>query len=456
MAENVPDNDDTLHDLLDSEFCSINAVEQFLKMGISINALDCDNFTPLHHAVANKDCSIEVIKYLLDKGADVRIKSDDGRTPLHYLVQVFRKNGIDIVCLLLDHGLQLEELDRYGMTPLHNAVQTRYNKDLVAFLLDRGANIHAKSNRGLSALHFAVMATDFDYDIIKLLLKRGVNVHERDKNYSQPLHYAAENYSQRIVELLVYYGAKVNVANDCNKSPLYNSVHFDRGKGITEFLLDCGALVCCGESPLKQTIVRLRCGAREQVKLLLKYVLLENAVLNMEDKYSSSGLPEEFVDYKTECLREIHAMQQILIDKTTLLQLIFQWRQELPQRKGKVDIIWILNTFLHHFGTGAFPIYNEVMIGLIKRKDIEVFLGNQVLYAVSNQLDPLSSCQDPIMLPSNVLLILTGYISKVDLLNLVLAYYNSPKCGSALKLKRSLSDDKAPHFSKRKSQIDKM
>lgn len=197
---------------------------------------------------------------------------------------------------------------------------------------------------------------------------------------------------------------------------------------MTKCLLDCGALVCCGKSPLNKAIETYKYRKVEKnfalVQLLLKYALLENAVLNIEDKYSSSCLPEEFADFRTGCLREIHAMQQVSIDKTTLLQFIFQARLELQQRE-KVDIDCILNTLWHPICSNAFPLYSEVMIGLIKREYLEDYLGNQVLYATSKRLDPLSGCEKTVMVSSDVLLILAKYLPQADILHLVLLFYIS-------------------------------
>lgn len=246
-------------------------------------------------------------------------------------------------------------------------------------------------------------------------------------------------------------------ATDCgNTSALYQCVSL-KNRAVTKVMLKYGALVNCGTlHPLHIAIPFYNRGTYdidclEQIRLLLQYALLENAVLNMEDYYTSSGLPTVLADYRTKCLREIDAMQLVSIDKSTLLQYIFQLRQEMP-RKQKDDIKPILNTLLRQISTNAFPIYNEVMFGLIKRDYLEDFLENREFHAKSD--DP-SASKNPV-LPSCVLVHLTRYLPKVDFLNFVLTFCNFRGRGDDSRpkqQKRWLSADEGPTFSEIKEQL---
>lgn len=370
-----------------AQFAPQMALRSFVRKGVSIDSEDDYEATPLHHAVKNENCSLEVIKYLLDNGADIRATDEDGQTPLHYLVQKFRKDAIDVACLLLDHGAEIEELDDLGRTPLHHAVGTPSNIDIVKFLLDQGANLLAISSYSRPTLDYAISGAD--YDILKLLFDLEANVNYLCKNGEQAMHSAGESCNPRLIKLLVNYEAEVNVVDNFNISPLYVCVLRNKRESSKMFL-DCGALVSCGKSPLNVAINEYNSSKDDatlsHLQLLLKYTLFENAVLNLEDEYSNSSLPEELIDFRSECLREISRMQSISIENTNLLQFVFQLRQEL-RHKDKEDINRILNKLLRVIYSNAFPLYNEVIIGL-ERQYLEDNLKNLLVYAVLNEIDP--------------------------------------------------------------------
>jgi len=58
----------------------IDAVEQLLKDGMSVNELGAGNRTALHRAVGANHESL--VAFLIEHGADINLADDSGRTPL--------------------------------------------------------------------------------------------------------------------------------------------------------------------------------------------------------------------------------------------------------------------------------------------------------------------------------------------------------------------------------------
>ena len=73
----------SIHALCESEDAIPEQVQEFLDLGVDVNAKDDDGFTPLH-AAAGHNVNPEVITVLLKAGADVNAKNSQGKTALDY------------------------------------------------------------------------------------------------------------------------------------------------------------------------------------------------------------------------------------------------------------------------------------------------------------------------------------------------------------------------------------
>ena len=58
-------------------------VQYVLGLGLDINSIDEEGWTPLHCAMG-ENTNMGVVKILLESGADADIKTVDGQTPLHF------------------------------------------------------------------------------------------------------------------------------------------------------------------------------------------------------------------------------------------------------------------------------------------------------------------------------------------------------------------------------------
>lgn len=141
--------------------------------------------------------------------------------------------------MLIQHNANVNHLDRSGMTALHKAVihdRPECCQELMlakadpntAYMGDTPLSIAARHNREA---------------ICKILLRfDATNVNHRNSRVGTPLHYAcaALKDSGKCVELLVCFGANVDVQDHKKNTPLMVAAFFGKPR-IAEFLAEAGA-----------------------------------------------------------------------------------------------------------------------------------------------------------------------------------------------------------------------
>jgi len=140
-------------------------MDDVLKHGFDVNAVNKDGLTAIHKAVL---CKREaVVSRLLKRGADPHVRDKDGATLLHYAVLVA---AIQTLKLLIKHSVDVNLADNEGWTPLHLAVQSR-TRDVAKILLVNGADKTIKNKDGNTPFDVAIsFGKGFKtYEITKLL-----------------------------------------------------------------------------------------------------------------------------------------------------------------------------------------------------------------------------------------------------------------------------------------------
>jgi ankyrin len=138
-------------------------IDELLKRGANVNAVDKDQLSPLHHILArqtgNGPEQIEIARRLLHHGADPNQKSRNGQTPLFRALY----QGLDeVVVELLAKGADPHVADKDGTTPLH-AAAFMGRPDLLDVLLSRGADPNVKNKAGVTPLAW-ITAIGMMYD----------------------------------------------------------------------------------------------------------------------------------------------------------------------------------------------------------------------------------------------------------------------------------------------------
>ncbi|KAK0051497.1 ankyrin repeat domain-containing protein 50 [Biomphalaria pfeifferi] len=200
----------------------IQFIQLLLDSGADIDGVHY-NKTPLMSAV-----HIEVINFLLNKGADVNLKTNT--TPLinaiscryfNYKKLTFHsqlsskeieEQTIHVIDLFLRNGAKLEDTDEIGCTALIKSPSV----EVLKYLIDKGAEVNRQDNKGLTALHIASKYCTFDF--VNVLIKYGALVNLKSHDGSTPLHQAVRN--EDIVKLLLENQANVNLEDNLGNTPL--------------------------------------------------------------------------------------------------------------------------------------------------------------------------------------------------------------------------------------------
>ncbi|KAG8276408.1 hypothetical protein J6590_066206 [Homalodisca vitripennis] len=151
---------------------------------------------------------------------------------------------------------------------LHKAVAKSSVEEMEA-LLDSGAKIDSQDYNGQTALFSAIRA-NFDAGV-DILLARGCDVNIANDCNETPLHLAACKFNLGLFEKLLNRGAKLECKNIIGETPLHSAVVWRFSTGV-KLLLERGASVhardCLNCTPVD---LALKSGSVEMLLLLLDY-----------------------------------------------------------------------------------------------------------------------------------------------------------------------------------------
>eukprot|EP00698_Gefionella_okellyi_P011444 TRINITY_DN3015_c1_g2_i1.p1 TRINITY_DN3015_c1_g2~~TRINITY_DN3015_c1_g2_i1.p1 ORF type:complete len:278 (-),score=63.28 TRINITY_DN3015_c1_g2_i1:555-1388(-) len=147
-----------------------------------MNRIDAYGRAALHHVAWFRDT--RAMKLLIEAGADVHVRADGGRSPLHRAAWVENCDGI---ATLLAAGADPNVRDFDLRTPLFDVCHDG-NVACANALLSGGASVNARDVRGMTPLHECVSGS-------------------------------AVSRMPKMVQLLLAYGADVNVRNSVGQTP---------------------------------------------------------------------------------------------------------------------------------------------------------------------------------------------------------------------------------------------
>jgi len=207
---------------------NVAKIEELIRNGTSLNAIDRKGQTPLHYAVLHGHA--DAVEVLLENGAQVHVRNRSGETPY----QIADTSGAEIIVRPFIKSFchyasrrRIEEFLATGIDPnvkcgggqvgLHIAAKSGY-RPAVQMLLDHGAQVNIADNSGYTPLHYAAEAGDTD--IVQLLLSSDADSHQQDLSGNTPLHLAALHGREQTVNLLIRIDGAMTVRNQDGETPL--------------------------------------------------------------------------------------------------------------------------------------------------------------------------------------------------------------------------------------------
>lgn len=264
----------------------IDVVEQYLDSGININEpitlphnhiFNMQNNTLLH--LTTKFDRIEIATLLIERGADINIG--------HYppLATAARNGSNKVAKLLIDRGA-----NKYSIDSALNEASQHMNLELVQILLDAGAYPNWSTNSCL----FRV-STYNSVDIAELLIEYGADVNIRGFKNQTPLFEASRYGSEAIASVLIKHGADVNAKDEDQRTSLH--VLSCYSGPVLKLLIDHGAHINSVDkykyTPLMNIIENLckNPSGDETLKVLLEYQDLDvSQSIEMARHYNRSDL----------------------------------------------------------------------------------------------------------------------------------------------------------------------
>lgn len=240
--------DQTLEFCIDKKYVGELSKEDFIKhlldRGANVNAFCTLNASPLEvsrrtiFSYACRKANVQIVKLMIDRGADVNCMDMTGLSPICYAFKSGEKEKIE---LFLDNGLDAAKINRLRL--LHKYILSGAAAEaMIERLLQLGADVNCLNNLGYTPLNYAVLHyglrrgdSDEDLKIIKLILQSGA-----DQNLGKcSLTQAAGSGHEKVVKLLIKFGASVNGRPGDEKTPLTVAASFGHEE-IVKLLLKLG------------------------------------------------------------------------------------------------------------------------------------------------------------------------------------------------------------------------
>ncbi|KAF4633629.1 hypothetical protein G7Y89_g4494 [Cudoniella acicularis] len=229
-------------------------IQLLVEKRVDLNANDANGFTALRWAVCYGHTMVAWL--LIQARADLNKPDNSGKTPLHAAAESCPTSSVSsIICLLLEKGAKVNARTKLmNLTPLHIAA-SRGSDSTVWLLIEKGADLFLTDVSDRTALHWAI--TQGHFKVAHLLAWKAKDlIHAVDNESRTALHYAASLGHIHIVDMLLDYGANIDVCDTDGKTPLYLAVS-QLQEDVVACLLERGANVNVPNQKWKRRLLRL-------------------------------------------------------------------------------------------------------------------------------------------------------------------------------------------------------
>ncbi|KMY51188.1 ankyrin [Peribacillus loiseleuriae] len=194
--------------LIATERGESGTIRKLIKEEANINAQDSNSRTATMIATYRND--VEAAKVLIDAGADVNIQDDMKNNPFLY---AGAEGYLDILKLTIHAGADPAITNRYGGTALIPASEHGYVNVIKELLTHTNIDVNHINNLGWTALLEAIILNDggeTQQQTVQLLIDYGADVNIPDHNHVTPLQHAREKGFKEIEQILLKAGAKLH------------------------------------------------------------------------------------------------------------------------------------------------------------------------------------------------------------------------------------------------------
>ena len=223
--------------------------------------------------IAAKNGHLATVKILLESGIGIEVQDEENRTPLYAAAANNKPIVVEYLC---ESKAAVNSYGRNGWTPLTVAASNGYT-EIVQVLLKYGADLEIarKTEKGSSTATY-IASVENHPDIVEILCRAGAKVNMFGNNGWTPLTAAASNGYTEIVQVLLKYGADLEMRNQPSigggDTPLYhaaNNNHPETVEILCKAEADMDATTgSLGDPPLIRAV---KSGYIEVIKVLLKY-----------------------------------------------------------------------------------------------------------------------------------------------------------------------------------------
>lgn len=190
-------------------------VMPLFKLKFPINQTDIHKRTALHYAAvrgSKKTCDL-----LLKARSPVNAQDEDGNTPLHYAM-VHQVKGL--LQLFSNYNPPYNLQNNSGQSIAHLAVYYK-STEMIKFLGNKKLNVNWNLSDE-SGMTPALIAAELGLDkILELLLKYGANSSAKTTNGDTLVHVASRNGHSGIIRVCSQLNAPINEANEAGQMPLH-------------------------------------------------------------------------------------------------------------------------------------------------------------------------------------------------------------------------------------------
>lgn len=320
-----------------------SVTDLMIKMGEDVNATDTEGLSALLEAAAIRDCAH--VALLISRGANISQKTSRWGNALSIAVMsgIKGSSNLEIMSMLMDRGLNPNEFIQHAEYDAESPFQLALiygNRRTVEFLVERGGDLEYIDSQGRAALHLA--ACNPDPEVVNILKRSNTITNWDLRNFEgrSALHFAAWSGNTEVAKILYHNGTSVDGKTDLGVTPLmfalmsYVSRDFwpaDRRSamkkrlvGMVQLLLSYGAKIDVvsteGKTPLsiaypKVNIARILLRRIAHLEIM-GIPVSENNLELIESK-------NELCDYFDRCRQELRRMRACYVhDGVNMLRIL--------------------------------------------------------------------------------------------------------------------------------------